>query len=417
MAEHALASGEDRNAWSDETFRARWRDWLARHYPAAWRQTDLRPGLRLRGEDLRACMRLLHEHGWRAPAWPREHGGMGLDLRKQLIYQQEWERAGGARTVEPGETHLAPTLFQHGTPEQRARLLPRILRCDDLWVQGYSEPGAGSDLASLRTRAVRVRGDHPDPDGDELLVNGQKIWTTQAAESTHVFALVRTSSQAKKQQGITFVLIDLRSPGVRIRPILNLAGDDELCEVFFDDVRVPVTDVVGGIDQGWGVAKGLLGHERLWLGSPAMARRALGIAERLVQEMGLAQDLGVTDRLAVLQADLHDYVALYAQVCDRVAEHVGAPPPELGGQASMLKILVSELLQRLVQFSTEVAAEHGGLTTPVAPGLPRGSSSEPWWVDLHGADMMARPTTIYAGCNEVQRDLVAKGVLGLGASR
>ncbi len=388
---------DSRNDWPDEVFRQRLRAWLAEHYPDAWRQTDRRPFLRLRGEDLRACMRLLNEHGWRAPAWPREFGGMGLSFGKQWIYQQEWERAGGARTVEPGETHLAPTLFSFGTAAQRAHHLPRILRCDDLWVQGYSEPGAGSDLASLRTRA--------DRDGDHFIVNGQKIWTTQAAESTHVFALVRTGQFAKKQQGISFLLIDLRSLGVRIRPIVNLAGDDELCEVFFDDVRVPMSDLVGEIDQGWAVAKSLLGHERLWLGSPAMARSALRIAERVVREADLGADLGVTDRLAQLQADMHDYAALYTRVCRRVADHQVDPGPE----ASLLKIYVSELLQRTVQFSVDVAAEYGGQTGDVCLG--------DWLTDLHWAYMMARPTTIYAGCNEVQRDIVAKTVLQLGPKR
>ncbi len=391
MLESAQA-GEILDLLPDEEFRARFRAWLAAHYPNAWRQDDRRPFLRLRGEDLRACMRLLHDGGWRAPAWPREHGGMGLGFRKQWIYQQEWERAGGARTVEPGETHLAPTLFQWGTAEQKAYHLPRILRCDDLWVQGYSEPGAGSDLASLRTRAVR--------DGDAFIVNGQKIWTTQAAESTHVFALVRTGTYEKKQQGISFLLIDLRSPGVRVRPIMNLAGDDELCEVFFDDVRVPATDVVGGVDQGWTVAKSLLGHERLWLGSPAMANRSLDIAGRLVREAGLAGDAGVTDRFAQLAADLHDYRLLYTRACDEVA---GGGEP--GPSASMLKIYISELLQRIVEFSAEIAAEHGGHVGDVEIGGLR--------TDLHWPYMMARPTTIYAGCNEVQRDILAKTVLGL----
>jgi alkylation response protein AidB-like acyl-CoA dehydrogenase len=384
---------ENRNEWNDEEFRARFRNWLSEYYPDEWRQTDQRPFLRLRGADLRRCMRLLNDHGWRAPAWPREHGGMGLDLRKQWIYQQEWDRTGGARTVEPGETHLAPTLFRFGTVEQRSRLLPRILRCDDLWVQGYSEPSAGSDLAALRTRAIR--------EGEEFVVDGQKIWTTQAAESTHVFALVRTGRFAKKQQGISFLLIDLHSPGVSIRPIVNLAGEDELCEVFFSGVRVPVGNLVGEVDQGWDIAKTLLGHERLWLGSPAMATRALGIAERLVWELGLHEDLGVSDRLAALQANLYDYRALYTRECDRVARLGVVPGPE----ASMLKIYVSELLQAIVQFSIDVAAEHGGQSGNIRIA--------DWPVNLYSPYMMARPTTIYAGCNELQRDILAKTVLNL----
>lgn len=387
---------EDRNAWADHVFRARFRAWLEEFYPEAWRQTDSRPFLRLRGEELRACMRLLHDHGWRAPAWPQEYGGMGLSFGKQLIYQQEWDRVGGARTVEPGETHLAPTLFQWGTPEQRAHYLPRILRCDDLWVQGYSEPGAGSDLASLRTQAVRS--------GDEFIVNGQKIWTTQAAESTHVFALVRTGRYEKKQHGISFLLIDLRSPGVKVRPIVNLAGEDELCEVFFEDVHVPVDNLVGVLDDGWRVAKSLLGHERMWLGSPAQAKRALDIATRLVGELGLTDDLGVLDQLAQLRADLHDYALLYARMCDEVA--VGGKEP--GPQASVLKVYISELLQRVVQFSIDVAGEFGACSGEVSIGRLT--------TDLHWPYMMARPGTIYAGCNEVQRDILARTALNLPAA-
>ncbi len=381
---------EDLNALSDDEFRARFREWLTGHYPDEWRQDERRPYLRLVGEDLRACMRLLNRDGWRSPAWPREHGGMGLSFRKQWIYQQEWERTRGARIVEAGETHLAPTLFQYGTAEQRSYHLPRILDCDDLWVQGYSEPGAGSDLASLRTRAER--------DGDEFVVNGQKIWTTQASTSSHIFALVRTGQYERKQQGITFLLIDLNAPGVDVRPIVNLAGDDELCEVFFDDVRVPVSDVVGEVDAGWQVAKSLLGHERLWLGSPAMANSSIAIATRLVEEAGLAGDVGITDRLAQLQCDLHDYKALYNEICEEVA--AGA---EVGPGASVLKIYISELLQRIVHFSVDVASETGGIIGDVRIGDLH--------TDLHWPFMWALPTTIYAGCNEVQRDILAKAVL------
>jgi len=385
-------TGVELNALPDAEFRSRFRDWLTEYYPDEWRQNERRPFLRLVGEDLRACMRLLNAHGWRCPAWPSRHGGMGLDFRKQWIYQQEWERTRGARIVEAGETHLAPTLFQYGTPQQREYHLPRILNCDDLWVQGYSEPGAGSDLASLHTRAER--------EGDYYVVNGQKIWTTQASTSSHIFALVRTGQYERKQQGISFLLIDLRAPGVDVRPIVNLAGDDELCEVFFDDVRVPVSDVVGEVDNGWQVAKSLLGHERLWLGSPAMANSAMAIATRLVEEAGLASDTGVTDRLARLQCDLHDYQALYNEICEQVA--AGA---EVGPGASILKVYISELLQRIVHFSVDAASEYGGVIGDVQLGS--------LCADLHWPFMWALPTTIYAGCNEVQRDILAKAVLKL----
>jgi len=382
----------DRNELDDAEFRAMFRDWLQKYYPDAWRQNHRRPFLRLVGNDLRSCMQLLNEYGWRCPAWSQEYGGMGLSFKKQWIYQQEWERIGGARIVEPGETHLGPTLFQYGTESQKQYYLPRILDCEDLWVQGYSEPGAGSDLASLRTRAQR--------EGDQFIVNGQKIWTTQASTSSHIFALVRTGNYERKQQGISFLLIDLRSKGVDVRPIMNLAGDDELCEVFFEDVQVPVENVVGDIDDGWQVAKSLLGHERLWLGSPAMAKSSLEIAGRIVQESGLNNDIGVTDRLAQLQCDMHDYLTLYTDMCEQVAD--GA---EVGPAATVLKIYVSELLQRIVGFNADIGAEFGGVIGDIKIGDLE--------ADLHWPFMWALPTTIYAGCNEVLRDVIAKAVLKL----
>jgi alkylation response protein AidB-like acyl-CoA dehydrogenase len=390
---------EDRNVLSDEAFRATFRAWLEVHYPSEFCQDERRPFRRLRGEDHLRWIRLLHRDGWRAPAWPRSAGGMGLSFRKLLIYQEELERIGAARVIDNGETQLGPTLIHCGTPAQQREYLPKILAGETVWAQGYSEPNAGSDLASLRTRAVR--------DGDHFVVNGQKIWTTHAQECTHVFALVRTGAPgqyAKKQQGISFLLIDLKSPGITVRPILTIAGETELCEVFFDNVRVPVENIVGELDQGWQVAKALLGHERVWLGSSAMAARALQVAERVVIETGQQHDRGVMDRLAQLCADLHDYRQLYAEVCDALAEHEGQPGPDV----SMLKVYVSELQQRITEFTAEVAGEYGGTVGDVHIGE--------LLADLHWPLMMARPVTIFAGCNEVQRDVLAKAVLRLPES-
>jgi alkylation response protein AidB-like acyl-CoA dehydrogenase len=377
----------------DDEFRARFRSWLESYYPSNWRQDHRRPFLRLRGENLRYWLRLLHEHGWRAPAWPREYGGMGLSFAKQLIYQEELERASVARVIDNGETQLGPTLIHCGTEAQRRHYLPRILACDDIWCQGYSEPGAGSDLASLRTQAVR--------DGDSFVVSGQKIWTTHATDGTHIFTLVRTGHYEKKQQGISFLLIDLKSPGITIRPIANIAGEDEFCEVFFDAVRVPAANLVGELDQGWNVAKALLGHERVWLGSAALAAKALELAQALVEACELTGDRGVMDQLAVLQADLHDYRLFYAEICDRIASTDSQPGPEV----SALKVYISELLQRITEFNVEVAAEYGGVIGDTRIGATV--------TDLHWQLMMARPVTIYAGANEVQRDILAKTVLGM----
>ncbi|MDY0013822.1 MAG: acyl-CoA dehydrogenase family protein [Rhodocyclaceae bacterium] len=380
----------DYNELSDEEFRRRFREFLAAHYPPELRQDPRRPFFRLRGAAEKEWLQTLYRHGWRAPAWPKEFGGMGLSFGKQLIYNEELARAATARVVDNSETMLGPTLIQFGTEEQKAYYLPRILSCEDMWAQGYSEPGAGSDLAALRTQAVR--------DGDDFIVNGQKIWTTMAMDRTHIFTLVRTSKLPKKQQGISFLLIDLKAPGVTIRPIYNISGEDEFCEVFFDNVRVPAKNLVGEVDRGWTIAKALLGHERIWIGSPALAIKALEVAKLIVAETGQDQDPGVMDQLAALSADLHDYLLLYAEMCAIVKE-----TEEPGPEVSVLKVFISELLQRITEFNVEIGQEYGGIVGDAVIG---GTT-----FDLHWPMMMARPTTIFAGANEVQRDILAKAVL------
>jgi alkylation response protein AidB-like acyl-CoA dehydrogenase len=383
----------DRNELPDQEFRQQLRDFLAANYPEQLRQDFYRPFRRLRGEDASNWLRTLQNNGWRAPAWPRQWGGMGLSFRKQLIYHEELERAGVARIIDLGDSQLGPILIRLGTDAQRDYYLPRMLNCEHVWCQGYSEPNAGSDLANLRMQAVR--------EGDEFVVNGQKIWTTHANDSTHIFALVRTGKYEKRQQGISFLLIDMKTPGITVRPIDNLAGEDEFCEVFFDDVRVPAANLVGQLDQGWAVAKALLGYERIWIGSPALAGKALSLAEHLVHICGLGSDAGVVDRLAQLSVDLHDYRILYSRMCDAIADSGSQPGPEV----SMLKVYASELLQRITEFSVDIAAEFGGVTGDVVIGQTR--------VDLHWQLMMARPVTIFAGANEIQRDILAKAVLGM----
>ncbi|MDB6062927.1 MAG: acyl-CoA dehydrogenase [Verrucomicrobiaceae bacterium] len=385
-----MAEKIDYEKISDDEFRLRFRTWLIANFPAHLKQNHHRPFRRLRGDDAVNWLNLLDKNGWRAPAWPREFGGMGLSFRKQLIYHEELEHAGVARVIDLGESQLGPTLIKCGSAEQRAEYLPKILSCEHVWCQGYSEPGAGSDLASLRTSAVRDRND--------FVVNGQKIWTTQANDSTHIFMLVRTGQFPKKQLGISFLLIDLKTPGITIRPIVNLAGEDEFCEVFFDDVRVPAKNLVGELDQGWSVAKALLGYERVWIGSPVLAGKALALANTLVRELNLTDDQGVMDRLAQLSADLHDYRLLYAEICNGIAD--GGQP---GVEVSMLKLYASELLQGLTEFNQEIAAEYGGIVGDVEIGATL--------VDLHWQFMMARPVTVFAGANEIQRDILAKAVL------
>lgn len=374
-----------------DSFQDRFRRWLEHSYPEAWKQDAVRPFRRLRGSDVRQWIAALGEAGWRCPGWPTEYGGMGLNFQQQLAYQDELERVRAARVIDLGEVQLGPTLMLHGTLAQKAEYLPAILSGDHIWCQGYSEPGAGSDLASLKTVAVR--------DGDHLRVTGQKIWTTHASESTHMFALVRTSRSERKQHGITFLLIDMATSGVTVRPINNLAGEDEFCEVFLDDVRVPIANIVGEIDEGWTVAKSLLGYERVWIGNPGLCARALDVSRALVA--ATSPDLGLMDRYAECAADLHDVRALYNAICDRVGD--GQEP---GPEVSMLKILSSELLQRLAELNLELGADAATLQDGQTIGGQR--------TDLAWQYLMSRPQAIFAGSNEIQRNVLAKAVLGLG---
>jgi len=378
----------DRNAMTDADFRAEFRNWLETHYPPEWRQPIV---LRLQDAEERRWLRMMYDHGWRLPSWPREHGGMGLSLSKQLIFHEELERFGAARYLDSGGILLGPVLIRYGTPEQRAKYLPEIARGDVLWAQGYSEPNAGSDLASLRTTAVR--------DGDHYIVNGTKTWTTMIMFSRRMFLLARTSNIGRKQEGISFLLLDLDTPGVTIRPIENLAGDVEFGQVFFDNVRVPAENLVHREGEGWTVAKSLLGDERITSGSPSLARYAFEIFERVLAGLGLADDLELAELHATLLCDLEDLTALYEMVADAAIRGTMAPE-----ETSMLKVLATETFQRIADATLQVAGEHAG----VWGGTEIGGRIE----ELRRVYMIARPSSIYGGANEVQRDIVARALLG-----
>lgn len=247
----------DYNVMSDDDFRREVRVFFEAEYPRELRYI-LR---RARWREMKGWWRKLYEKGWVAPNWPREWGGMGLDAGKMLIYVEELERHGIARAPDQGITHIGPILMKFGTEAQKQHYLPRSLSGEYIWCQGYSEPNAGSDLASLQTSAVL--------EGDEFVINGQKIWTSLADDATHIYVLVRSDKHAaKKQQGISLLLAETQTPGITIRPIRNIAGHEEFCQVFFDDVRVPRDNLVGKLNEGWNVAKALLSFERLSIGSP-----------------------------------------------------------------------------------------------------------------------------------------------------
>jgi alkylation response protein AidB-like acyl-CoA dehydrogenase len=282
--------------------------------------------------------------------------------------------------------------MRFGTAAQQEHYLPRTLSGEYIWCQGYSEPNAGSDLAGLQTAAVL--------EGEHFVVNGQKIWTSLADDATHIYLLARTGKGEKKQQGISFLLVDLAAPGILLRPIRNLAGHEEFCQVFFDGVRVPRANLVGGLDDGWTVAKALLGFERLTIGSPRRPAYALNRLEAVARAKGLLDDPGFLDRFIALKLDIEDGAALYGRFVEQVKRGEA-----LGPDVSMLKVWTMETWQRLTELLVESGAEQG-----VVAGVHDVAGVE---ADFLNPYYYARPATIYGGSSEIQRNILAKHVLKL----
>ncbi len=379
----------DWNAMDDEDFRSEVHRYFEQSYPSALRY----PTHRLRWGEIKDWYLALSKKGWLAPTWPVEFGGMGLSPTKLLIFLEEQEQWGVARTPDMGMTMVGPLLIKHGTDEQKAYYLPKILKGEHIWCQGYSEPNAGSDLASLTTSAVF--------DGDHFVVNGQKTWTTLAQDATHIFLLARTDPQArKKQEGISFLLIDCASPGMTVRPIRNLAGQEEFCEVFFDNVRVPKENIVGEINKGWPIAKAMLGFERITLGSPKQSQYALGRLELMARQQGLLGDPVFLDKFTKLQLDVADLASVYARFVDMVKRD-----ETLGSDVSLLKIWATETYSRVADLMVEAAGPAGAMVGNIDFGLE--------FVDVLTNFYHARPAPIYGGTNEIQRNIIAKDVLRL----
>ncbi len=377
--------------WSRMTeydFRIGVRMFLQEHCPAHLRN----PPTRLHWKEVSDWYFILSKQGWIAPAWPKEHGGMGLPPDKLIAFIEELEDFGAPRLPDQGIINLGPLLIKHGTEWQKAYWLPKIISGEHIWCQGYSEPNAGSDLASLRTEAV--------PDGDSFVVNGQKIWTTLAQDATHIFLLVRTDKAAKKQHGISFLLADLNTPGITVRPIRNIAGEEEFCEVFFENARIPQNNLVGGINEGWGIAKALLGYERIFIGSPKTSQRALWLLEQLGQDRNLFSDARFRSEFAALELDLADLRAMYAEFAEIVKRGETLPP-----SVSILKIWATETYTRISTKLIEAAGEDGGSVGPIEVGDLK--------LDLLGPRFNAMATTIYGGTNEIQRNVIAQRVLEL----
>ena len=378
---------DDYNALSDDDFRLVVRRFLAETYPPEIRN----PPRRLHLADVKEWYQRQSHSGWLAPGWPREYGGMGLSASKQITLTEEYERYGVARMPDHGIIMVGPLLIRYGTDAQKAHYLPKILSGEHIWCQGYSEPNAGSDLASLRTEAVL--------DGDTWVVNGQKTWTTLATDANWIFLLARTDKAAKKQEGISFLLVPLDSPGMTVRPIINLEMHDEFCETFFDNVRVPRENLVGEVNHGWTMAKALLGFERIFIGSPKQSAYALARLRRLADRIGAWDDVAFQDRYRRLRLDLADHRTLYEHYVEKLRRG-----EMLGADVSMLKIWQTELYQRIARTMLEIAGESAALLEPMEGNR-----------DLHpaGTYIQALPTTIYGGTNEIQRNIIAKSVLNL----
>ena len=379
---------QDWNAMPDESFRAV----AAAVFDACCPPSARFPTHRPRWAVVKPFYEALSRQGWLAPAWPVAFGGMGLSPGKLMLYFEEWGRLGMPRLIDQGINNVASVLISRGTPEQQLRFLPKILTGEHRWCQGYSEPNAGSDLAGLRTEA-RL-------EGDAFVINGSKIWTTMAQDATHLYALVRTDKAAKKQAGLTFLLIDMDQPGVTVRPIRNIAGEEEFCQVFLDDVRTPAENLVGGLNEGWLVAKTLLGFERNKEGSPRQCRVALQRLEQVARGLGLMEDAVFLDRFTQLAFDVADQGALYERFAQ--ALRGGAMP---AFEVSMMKVWASETLQRLTEALIDVAGPAGGVSGMQAFGQAR--------ADIVAPFLDTRAFTILGGTNQIQRNILAKQVLRL----
>ncbi len=382
----------DWQAMPESEFRSMVRAFLLANYPKHLRFLSHRA----RWAEMEGWYKTLAKQGWVAPAWPAEHGGMGLPPARLIAWIEEFEQFGAARAPDQGIVMIGPLLIQHGTLDQQQRFLPKILSGEHVWCQGYSEPNSGSDLASLRTEAIQA----VDANGPHFVVNGQKIWTTLAQDATCIFMLVRTDKTAKKQEGISFLLCELNTPGITIRPITTLAGEQEFCEVFFDNVRVPTDNLVGKLHGGWTVAKALLGFERIFLGSPKQSQYALGQLARLAKNRHLETDPVFMQRYTALRLDVADLSATYTAFADIVKQGKTLP-----ASVSLLKIWASETYHRIGSLLVESCDELGA----VAGDQPMDGESFNALAPLFGATS----AMIYGGTNEIQRNILARQVLDL----
>ena len=391
----------DLNFTPDElAFRAEIRAWVHANLPKDISH-KVHNALRLSRDDLQTWAKILGSKGWLGWGWPKQFGGPGWNAVQKHLFEEECALAGAPRVVPFGPVMVAPVIMAFGSPEQQQRFLPGIASGEVWWSQGYSEPGSGSDLASLKTRAERR--------GDKYIVNGQKTWTTLGQYGEWIFCLVRTDPDAKKQSGISFLLIDMKSPGITVRPIVLLDGEPEVNEVFFDNVEVPAENLIGEENKGWTYAKHLLAHERTNIADVNRAKRELERLKRIAKAEGVYDDTRFRDQIAQLEVDIVALEMMVLRVLS--AEKSGKQSLDVAG---LLKIRGSEIQQRY----SELMMLAGG---PWSRAFVWEAMEAGWQGDHVGAAHIAplastyfnmRKTTIYGGSNEVQRNIVAQTVLG-----
>ncbi len=384
----------------EQTFRETIRAWVGENLPRDISH-KVHNALTLSRDDLQNWSKILGKKGWLGHAWPTQFGGPGWNSVQKHLFEEECALAGAPRVVPFGPVMVAPVIMAFGNAEQQARFLPGIASGDVWWSQGYSEPGSGSDLASVKTRAERH--------GDKYIVNGQNTWTTLGHYGEWIFCLVRTSNEGKPQTGISFLLIDMKSPGVTVRPIILLDGTAEVNEVFFDDVEVPVENLIGEENKGWTYAKHLLSHERTNIADVNRAKRELERLKRIARAEGVYDDTRFRDEIAKLEVDVIALEMMVLRVLS--AEKSGKQSLDIAG---LLKIRGSEIQQR---YSELMMLAAGPFALPLIH-----EAMEAGWQGTHvGAAHCAplastyfnmRKTTIYGGSNEVQRNIVAQTVLG-----
>ena len=394
----------------EEAFRAEVRAFLAEKLPERL-SSKVAEGKHLTKADMEEWHAVLNERGWLANHWPEQYGGPGWSAVEKFIFENESAIAHAPRIVPFGVNMLGPVLIKYGNEAQKAYWLPRILNGDDWWCQGYSEPGAGSDLAAVKTMAVRGT----DEQGEHYIVNGQKTWTTLGQHANMIFCLVRTDREAKKQSGISFLLIDMNSPGVEVRPIITLDGEHEVNEVFFTDVRVPIENLVGEENAGWTCAKYLLTYERTNIAGVGFSVAALARLKRIAATQArngkpLSEDPSFAARLARVEIDLENMKTTNLRVIAAVA---GGGVP--GAESSMLKIRGTEIRQEITSLARRAMGVHARpFTQDMLDADYQGPSFGPDFAPAASAQYFNnRKLSIFGGSNEIQKNIISKMILGL----